>query len=312
MRLIPENDGELDPNLRWGVEMRLRLIEEVVCDPHVSWTDAPGKEKAMERILVAWERRDRKAEEEAFEDYMRAEVREWWQVFPERRLLANLYRRAARRKARRGSRDSRRTPHRKEGLRVARAMLSDIPNVGRLDREWESTAVSIVLAAPPPMGVFSSGVLPEYIKRAEASRVYFDAVGRIEEQAKSRNEDLPLPLAKYRPQATRRRKERPAKNPLRRGRPLNPAILRRDMQVQFTIELLDRVGVSPWGYPLSGCSVVSEALGCRFPEQTVEDIWKRCLWKKSFVPVRQKHSDAISKRTGPFHTKPLRPRPRSG
>ena len=299
MRLIPESVDELDPNLRWGVAMRLRLIEEVVCVTQVSGTDASGKDEALKRIQRAWERRDIKAEEEAVEDYMRAELREWVRLFPERQLFRLLYQRAVRRRERCGSRDSRRTPGRKEGLRVARAMLADIPNVGRLDREWESTAVSIVLASPPPMGVFSVGALPEYIKRAEASRVYFDAVGRIEDQAKSRDEDLPLPLAKFRPQATRRRKERPARNPLRRGRPPNPAILRRDIQIQFTIELLDRVGVSPWGRDVSGCSIVSEAL--EIPEQTVEDIWKRCLWKESFVPVMQKHSEAIAERTGPYH-----------
>ena len=50
MRLIPQSVDELDPNLRWGVAMRLRLIEEVVGGPQVSWVDAPGKEEAMKRI----------------------------------------------------------------------------------------------------------------------------------------------------------------------------------------------------------------------------------------------------------------------
>ena len=73
MRLIPQSVDELDPNLRWGVAMRLRLIEEVVGGPQVSWVDAPGKEEAMKRILRAWECGDRKAEEEAVEDCMRAD-----------------------------------------------------------------------------------------------------------------------------------------------------------------------------------------------------------------------------------------------
>ena len=96
---------------------------------------------------------------------MRAELTEWWGggVFPEQQLLKDLYGRAARRSERRGSRDSRRRPDHKEGLRVAKAMLADIPDVGRLDRERESAAVSAVLAAPPPSGVFSPGMLPEYI-----------------------------------------------------------------------------------------------------------------------------------------------------
>ena len=94
---------------------------------------------------------------------MRADLMEWWRIFPEQQLLKDLYGRAARRSERRGSRDSRRRPDPEEGLRVAKAMLADIPDVGRLDREWESAAVSAVLAAPPPSGVFSPGMLPEYI-----------------------------------------------------------------------------------------------------------------------------------------------------
>ena len=189
----------MDPNLRWGVALRLRLIEEVVCGPQVSWVDAPGKDEAMKRILRAWERGDIRAEEEALEAYMRAELREWVQLFPERQLLRLLYQRAARHREECGPLDSRRTSGRMEGFRVARAMLADTPEVGRLDREWESTAVSIVLASPPPVGVYSPSALPEYIKRAEDSRVYFDAVERIEEKAKSRDEDIPLPLSRNYP-----------------------------------------------------------------------------------------------------------------
>ena len=313
MRLIPESGDELDPNLRWGVEMRLRLIEEVVCGTQVSWIDAPGKNKALERIQRAWERSDVRAEEEAFEDYMRAELREWVSQFPERQLFRLLYQRAARRRKQCGTMDSRRTPSRTEGLRVASAMLADIPKVGRLDREWESTAVSLVLASPPPLGVFSVGELPEYIKRAEDSRVYFDAVGRldeIEEKAKSRGEDIPLPLKKFRPRSFRQGQKRPVRNPLQRGRPLNPAILRRDMQIQFTIEILFRVGIPPWGRDVSGIGIVSEALG--IPEGTVERIWKQCLWRQCFVPVMKQHSKAIADRTGPFHTTPQGPESRSG
>ena len=302
MRLIPESADELDPNIRWGVSMRLRLIEEVVCGTQVSGIDASGKHEALERIEHAWQRWDIKAEEQAVEDYMRAELTEWVRLFPERQLMRLLYQRAARRRDERGTLDSRRSPERKEGLRVARAVLADTPKVGRLDREWESTAVSVVLASAPRLGVFSPSALSEYIERAEDSRVYFDAVERIriEEKAKSRDEDIPLPLRKYRPKSARKGQKRPARNPLPRGRPRNPAILRRDLQIQFTIEVLDRLGLSPWGYPLSGLSIVSEALG--LPEGTVEDIWKKCFWKKSFVPVMQAYSKAIHERTGPFHT----------
>ena len=192
---------------------------------------------------------------------MRAELTEWWRIFPEQQLLKDLYGRAARRSEKRGSRDSRRRPDPEEGLRVAKAMLADIPDVGRLDREWESAAVSAVLAAPPPSGVFSPGMLPEYIKRSEESRVYFDAVEHIEEETKSRHQDIPRP---HWPQAVRRRRVRPARNRLRRGRQFNPAILRRDIQIQFTIKVLKRVGIRPQGTYVSGCRIVSEAWVCKW------------------------------------------------
>ena len=176
-------------------------------------------------------------------------------------------------------------------------MLADIPDVGRLDREWESAAVSAVLAAPPPSGVFSPGMLPEYIKRSEESRVYFDAVELIEEEAKSRHQDIPRP---HWPQDVRRRRKRPARKRLRRGRQPNPAKLRRDIQIQFTIEVLKRVGIRPQSTDVSGCRIVSEALG--MPVATVERLWKERLWNGSFVSLMQRHSKAIAERTGPFHT----------
>ena len=263
VRLIPQSPYEAEANLRWGVEMRLRLLEEVVCGTRISGIAAPCKEEAMGRFQRAWQRSDIRAEEEAIEDYMRAELREWVRLLAERQLFRLLYQRAARRRAGRGSRDSRRTPGRSEGLPLARVMLADVPKVGRLDREWESTAVSMVLASPPPLGVFSVGALPEYVKRAEDSLVYFDAVGRLDEiegKAKGRDEDTPLPLKKYRPQSTRQGRKRPARNPLSRGRPLNPDTLRRDMHIQFTIEVLNRIGISPWGKYVSGIGIVSETL----------------------------------------------------
>ena len=33
MRLLPEGIDEMSANFRWGVEWRLRMIEDVVCAP---------------------------------------------------------------------------------------------------------------------------------------------------------------------------------------------------------------------------------------------------------------------------------------
>ena len=80
-------------------------------------------------------------------DHMRSEVRKWWRDFPERQLLTDLYKRAALRRAGCGTRYSRRRPCHSEGIRVASGLLADVPKPGRLDSEWESAAVSEVLAA---------------------------------------------------------------------------------------------------------------------------------------------------------------------
>ena len=111
MRLLPEKVSELDPNFRWSVETHLQILEEIVLGPPVSGSDAPTMEEAEERMGRAVVLPDRKAEDEAIADYMRAELRAWWQDLAEQRLLSNLYRRAARRTVATGSRDSRRPLH---------------------------------------------------------------------------------------------------------------------------------------------------------------------------------------------------------
>ena len=130
MRLLPERVAELNPNFRWAIATRLRIIEEIALDPLFSVTGAPIMEEGWNRMGRAVVLRDWKAEGAAITDYMRAEVRAWWQDFPERQLLTNLYWRAASRKAKSGSRDSRRRPTHPEGLRVAMGLLEDFRDTG--------------------------------------------------------------------------------------------------------------------------------------------------------------------------------------
>ena len=97
--------------------------------------------------------------------------------------------------------------------------------------------------------------------------------------------------------------------PLPSHRPVNPAHPLRDVQIQFTIEVLQRVGARPTGRYASGCRIVSDALG--IPEDTVKRIWKQRIWKdrirkqrifrRPFSLVMQKHSKAIATRTGLSH-----------
>ena len=152
VKSLPRVVADVDPVIRSHIAMRLRYIEEVACGSQVSLTGAPGKEEATKGILRSLGG-DWKADAEAIVECHRAEVMEWWQDFPERQLLIDLYRRASRANAGCGSLDSRRRPSHEEGLRVARALLADIADAGRLDSEWEFAAVSKMMAAlllPPP------------------------------------------------------------------------------------------------------------------------------------------------------------------
>ena len=148
----------------------------------------------------------------------------------------------------------------------------------------------------------------EYIRRSKGNRAYFDALGHIEATLHDRGKAIPGPLAKWREEVAGGRLRRPALRPVPSHRPANLAQLARDMQIQFTIEVLSRVGVKPNGSDVSGCRIVSNTLG--LSEDTVTRIWKARMWRRSFVPVMQKQMKAIAERNGPFI--PRRPEPRSG
>ena len=298
MRLWPESIDESDINLRWIMTKYLEVIEEVACSLQVSKADAPGMEGAWERARQAVGRRDREAEDEALADRSWAEIRNWWQDFSERDLLANLYQRATRRREGRGSPDSRRRPSHQEGLRVAVAMLAGTARTVRFDDERESAAVSTALVAlsMPPFGVRSRGLLRKYITRSRSSRVYFDALRLIFEELGKQDKAIPRVLARWQQEVADGHRPRPAMKPISAHRPANPDRFTRDVHLQFTLAILARVGVSPRGSVVSGCRIVSEALG--ISEDTVGRIWNECPWRGSLLPAMQKYSKAIAIRTG--------------
>ena len=164
---------------------------------------------------------------------------------------------------------------------------------------WSEVLAALLL---PPIGVRSPSGLLEYIERSEASRACFDALKRIYEELLNRGKAIPRPLAGWRTQVAGGRRGRPARMPVPPHRPVNPAHLLRDLQIQFTLELLRRVGVRPRGSPVSGCRIVAEAFklleGTEDTEDTVVRIWKEGIWKRPFEDVMRKYSKAIAKRTG--------------
>ena len=115
-------------------------------------------------------------------------------------------------------------PSHQEGLRVARPTLADVADTGLFDVEWESAAVSKVLADQwlPPNGVPSRGVLRGYIKRSGSNRASFDALGHIEEKLHDRGESIPRQLARWREEVAGGLRRRPAMNP---ASPIAPSTL---------------------------------------------------------------------------------------
>ena len=297
VKFLPSGVADVDTILRRHIAMRLRLIEEVACGSQVSWTDALDQEEAREGLLRSFGR-DWKADEKAIVEYHIAEVWEWWQAFPERELLTDLLRRAARANAKCGSLDSRRRPSHEEGLRVARALVVDIAHAGKMDFEGELATVTKMLAdlLLPPLGVCSRGRLRPYIRCSRSSRVHFDALERICEVKDSSGEGIPRPLLRWRLEVVSGCRRRPPRRRRPFHRPVNPAKVLRDFQIQFTIEVLRRVGIPPRG-SVSGCLIASEALGCEeFPEETVVGIWKNR--KIPFALEMRRHWKAIAERAG--------------
>ncbi len=70
----------------------------------------------------------------------------------------------------------------------------------------------------------------------------------------------------------------------------------RDVQIQFTIEILHRIGIAPRGTHISGCEIVSLVLP--LSEDTVIRIWNNRIWEKPLEPVLRKRLEAVSERTG--------------
>ena len=313
MRLIPETAAELGSNIRWVVAKRLEIIEEFALGLQTPGSDIPDIHEAGKRILRAVERRDRKAEDEAFVDRTRAEVWEWWQGFSERRLLTDLYGRAVLREAGCGGPDKQRLPTHSQGLRIARALLAEISDGGKLDPEQEAATVAQVLAYQllPPIAAPSRPLLRAYIRRSGYGSVHFDALSLIYEALKSQGKAIPSLLARWHQDVASRRRQRPDMKPVAPHRPANPNRLMRDIHIQFVIGLLQRLGVPPYGSHLSisGCRIVWQALQelsdagilpdtLGLAEGSMERIWKECTWRGSFMPVMRKHSKAIAERTG--------------
>ena len=187
MKLLPGRFAQLLRIVRWFVAAHMEHIEEAARGTLAFGTGGPSEEVAIECLLRIFEGRHEKADRETIEAYMRARTWEWWQDFPERRLLTDMVRRADRRKKGKGSEYSRRPPFHSEGFRIARQMLAGIPDKISLDSEGEYEDVSKLLSAflSPPLGEPSPERLQSYIELSKSIPVYRDALRRHYEELDS-------------------------------------------------------------------------------------------------------------------------------
>ena len=144
--------------------------------------------------------------------------------------------------------------------------------------------------------------MQDYIERSESSRAYYDALRIIVEKLFDRGVDVPRPLFLWLEDVVFGRRRRPDVKPLPPNRPVNSLNLPRDVQIEFTIEVLRKVGVLPRGTHLSGPAVVSWRRCWGFPRTHVERISKKRGSAKSFELMLRKHVDAISERVGLVYT----------
>ena len=150
-----------------------------------------------------------------------------------------------------------------------------------------------VLAAllSPPMGESSPETLQRYIEIAKSHPVYSDALKRYIEELDDPVKTIPRPEIRWHPRVPGRRRLRHyAKTIVHPTPPVKPALLLRNLHIQFVIGLLQRVRVPPQGKYVSGCRIVACVL-VGLSENAVKGIWEM-----RFTHEMRKHSEAIAER----------------
>ncbi len=290
MITLPRNSAEAERNLHWAMKQRLQLMEELALDPSAFGASVPDLEEARQRLYLAAEHEDRRAEKAAFLDVMRADLWSWWQVFDARQLLTRLYRKRARPDF--SSKEDR--PTLEEARELANAVVVNAPDMEWFSFDWEARAVAAVLKDIhlPPFGEGCPAMLRDYVARSGHIPTYFDAVDLIREETRKRNEPMQPLLERRQMQVDCGRLRRPPEIRRQPHRAVRPFLAVRDILAQFLLKLLERLGLPPKGAPVSGYEIVEGALGISY--DSVERIWKHRLEKQSFEVVVAKHSKAIA------------------
>ena len=289
----------MDLIVRGNIDRYLDLIEEVVCEPEAYGIDAPDLEEAAERILRSLGT-DWKANEEAILDRMRAELREWRRDRPE----VNFLRRCTNWKT-------------NEGLHMARATVDEsglmmigfrLPNhCWPTSRTW-ARGIPNGSTQPCRQSWQLSGCPPSECAPAPSCESTSSAPGpsactstlscASARSSKSVARTSPPMLTQWRTEVASAHRRCPDRKPLPPHRPVELDLAPRDLKIQITIAVLERLGVPPRGSPYSGCSIVTEVLEDSEDNEGLAEETVARIWNHPFQREIQKHSKAIAELTG--------------
>ena len=256
-------------------------------------SDAHSEDEAIECVLLVLKETHGEADKRVLESYMAAQTWDWWDNYLERELLSDLVRRSDLRKRWGGSAHDRRRTTLEEGLRVARPLLAAIPDEITLDAvgEYESVARLVAALLMPPMGEPSPEMLQRFVELAESIPVFKDGLRYFNADFDNADAALYRPDIRWQKQSGIMHRGYRNKVKVPSHSPIKPALLLRNLQIQFVIQLLTRVGIRPRGTRVSGCDIVGVALG--LSEDTVKGIWGM-----KFTVEMRRQSQAVAQRLG--------------
>ena len=143
----------------------------------------------------------------------------------------------------------------------------------------------------PPMGEPTSEELQRYTRLAQSLSVFEDAVRHFYADLDNATAPLYRPDIRWQRRSGIRHRRYRKRVKVQSHRPVRPAELLRNLQVQFVIGLLDRIGIPPRGKDASGILIVAEALD--IPDGTI-----RRMWDTDFPTEMRKQSRAVAARLG--------------
>ena len=185
---------------------------------------------------------------------------------------------------------------------IARPILVDAVKKSQFSfrQEAEAVAATLVVHHMPPFAEWSPATLSDYVRRSSGDRTYFDALELSYEVLRSQGMPIPREIAEWWQQVAAGKRQPPPRKRIPRGRQRIAVHPLRNLEIEFVIELLRRLGIPPRGRDRSGCRIAGEIVGVC--EYTAELIWKQRVWTRQSAFILREHSKDIARRTGPFHT----------